>query len=500
MQLQPVEYTEKEKLNISVSNIKTIRMEDTICAISTPGGVGGIAVIRVSGPQAIEITDSIWKGKSLGDSISHTAHLGELVDPSSKESIDECVATVFRAPRSFTGEDTVEISVHGSRWIQREALALLLKAGCRMAEPGEYTRRAVMNGRLDLAQAEGVADVIASTSRAAHRIAMSQMKGSISRKLSELREQLLQLSVLLELELDFSEEDVEFADRRRLLEIAYSIRKELHHLYGSFRKGSAIKDGIPVAIIGATNAGKSSLLNALLDYDRAIVSDIHGTTRDTIEETMEIGDYMFRFIDTAGLRDTSDPIEQIGIQRSHKAIEQARIIIALIDVSSLNIETLSAESIIKLLPEEIRKETSDESSVIIAFNKCDLVDTDTLRHLESLSDQLLSQSHYISNVLSISVENGTGVDRIRENLTEIATFNCDESHDSIIITNLRQAEALRQSIDSITPLIQGLESGLETDLVAQHLRETLSNLASITGEIPSTEVLNTIFSHFCIGK
>ncbi len=495
-----MEHTEKEELNISDSNIKTIRMEDTICAISTPGGVGGIAVIRVSGQSAIEITDRIWKGKPLADSPSHKAHLGEIGDWTRNEAVDQCVATVFRAPKSFTGEDTVEISVHGSRWIQREALALLLKAGCRMAEAGEFTRRAVMNGRMDLAQAEGVADVIASTSRAAHRIAMSQMKGSISRKLTELRGQLLELSVLLELELDFSEEDVEFADRSRLLATALSIKGELQHLYGSFRKGSAIKEGIPVAIVGATNAGKSSLLNALLDYDRAIVSDIHGTTRDTIEETMEIGDYMFRFIDTAGLRDTADPIEQIGIQRSHKAIEQARIIIALIDISSLNIEGLSAESIIESLPEEIRKETSDESSVIIAFNKCDLVDTDTMRRLESLSNQLLSHSRCISNVLSISVENGTGINRIRETLTEIASENCDDAHDSIIITNLRQAEALRQSIASITPLIQGLESGLETDLVAQHLRETLSNLASITGEIPSTEVLNTIFSNFCIGK
>lgn len=466
-------------------------MEDTICAISTPGGVGGIAVIRVSGPHAIEITDKIWKGKPLGNSTSHSAHLGEIGNWALNEVIDQCVATVFRSPKSFTGEDTVEISVHGSKWIQREALNLLLKAGCRMAEAGEFTRRAVMNGRLDLSQAEGVADVIASTSRAAHRIAMSQMKGSISRKLTELRTQLLELSVLLELELDFSEEDVEFADRSRLLNIAYSIRNELQHLYGSFRQGSAIRDGIPVVIAGQTNAGKSSLLNALLDYDRAIVSDIHGTTRDTIEETLEIGDYLFRFIDTAGLRDTADPIEKIGIQRSHEAIEKARIVIVLVDITSLDGDCLQ---------EKLMIGSAEDCSTIVALNKCDLIGSTEAELLKKECEELATSDGKIADALLVSVKDGTGIDRIREDLIRIASEDCGDSHDNIIITNLRQAETLKRSIESIEPLIQGLKSGLETDLVAQHLRETLSNLASITGEIPSTEVLNTIFSTFCIGK
>lgn len=320
---------------------------------------------------------------------------------------------------------------------------------------------------------------------------MSQMKGSISRKLTELRTQLLELSVLLELELDFSEEDVEFADRSRLLNIAYSIRNELQHLYGSFRQGSAIRDGIPVVIAGQTNAGKSSLLNALLDYDRAIVSDIHGTTRDTIEETLEIGDYLFRFIDTAGLRDTADPIEKIGIQRSHEAIEKARIVIVLVDITSLDGDCLQ---------EKLMIGSAEDCSTIVALNKCDLIGSTEAELLKKECEELATSDGKIADALLVSVKDGTGIDRIREDLIRIASEDCGDSHDNIIITNLRQAETLKRSIESIEPLIQGLKSGLETDLVAQHLRETLSNLASITGEIPSTEVLNTIFSTFCIGK
>ncbi len=298
--------------------------DDTICAISTAPGTGGIAVARVSGHNAITIVSKIWKGKNLNDVASHSAHLGIVYD-SNGEILDEAVATVFRNPNSFTGEDVVELSIHGSRWIQSQLIQSLITAGCRMALPGEFTRRAFAAGRLDLAQAEAVADVISSSSKAAHRMAMSQMRGAFSKKIDAMRDELVQLASLLELELDFSEEDVEFASRNRLLEIADTLSAQLKRAAASFRAGQAIKDGIPVAIVGNTNAGKSSLLNALVEDDRAIVSDIHGTTRDVVEDTIEIGEYLIRFQDTAGLRQTEDPIEQLGIERSHSVASAANI-------------------------------------------------------------------------------------------------------------------------------------------------------------------------------
>lgn len=471
---------------------------DTICAISTPPGIGGIAVIRISGPKAITIVNNLWKGRNLADVDSHTTHLGELGEKAD-EPIDQCVATIFRGPRSYTGEDIVELSVHGSKWIQREALALLQRNGCRLASPGEYTRRAVMNGRMDLSQAEGVADVIASTSRAAHRIAMSQMKGGISQRLAILRERLLHLAVLLELELDFSEEDVEFADRTQLIDTAMEVRGELQRLHNSFRRGNAIKEGIPVAIIGPTNAGKSSLLNALLDDDRAIVSDIHGTTRDTIEETLEIGDYLFRFIDTAGLRDTLDPIERIGIERSRKALSRARIIIALVDAT-----TTGGQSLSSLLPSEVEGLDTD---IIIGLNKIDLLkqqesETSNINALDQIGSNDTDSLSERLKVIPISATQGLGIGSLKKAIHDIAAKNDNSSEErcDIMITNLRQAEALRQALDSLQPLIEGLQHGLETDLAAQHLRETLTHLATITGEIPSSEILNTIFKNFCIGK
>lgn len=305
-------------------------LDDTICAISTPRGVGGIAVVRVSGPDAIQIADSVWGGLSLAKAKSHTAHFGDIID-SDGSKLDEAVATVFRAPRSFTGEDTVELSVHGSVWVQRRLVMLLVERGARVAEAGEFTRRAFASGRLDLAQAEAVADIIAASSRSAHRVAMSQMRGDFSGRLASLREQLLELSSLLELELDFSEEDVEFASRTLLLDIATAIQRDTTRLADSFSAGRAIKEGIPVAIVGATNAGKSTLLNRLLGEERAIVSDIHGTTRDVIEDTIDIDGTLFRFIDTAGLRDTSDSIETMGIERTIAKLSQASIVIWVVD-------------------------------------------------------------------------------------------------------------------------------------------------------------------------
>ncbi len=458
--------------------------DDTICAVSTPRGIGGIAVIRVSGSKAVAITDTLWRGTTLSNVKSHTAHYGEIIDPERPDTpLDQCVATVFKAPKSYTGEDTVEISVHGSAWIQRELIRLLIANGCRLAERGEFTRRALTHGRIDLTQAEGIADIIASTSRAAHRIAMSQMKGSISRRLSILRQQLVDISALLELELDFSEEDVEFADRTRLSRLATDIFDELSRLHSTFKTGNAIKQGIPVAIAGATNAGKSSLLNTLLQDDRAIVSDIHGTTRDTIEETLEIGDYLFRFIDTAGLRHTTDEIERIGIQRSHEAIGHASILLFVIDAC----QTFNPESL------QLLNETGSDTGIIV-INKTDVADA---VEISRITQQIRAMSSF--PIATISAKNGSGIEDLKAMIIDAVSADFPAEEDTII-TNMRQAEALGKAATSTQELLTALDAGIPTDLVAQHLRETLSHLSSITGTIPSTEILNTIFSRFCIGK
>lgn len=315
---------------------------DTICAVSTPSGVGGIAVVRVSGPQAVTIADKIWKGKRLGSVVSHTVHLGNIMEQGDDEPLDQAVATVFRAPNSFTGEDVVEFSIHGSRWIQRELINLLIRSGCRLAEPGEFTRRAFASGKLDLAQAEAVADVIASSSKSAHRLASSQMRGVFSKNISELRDKLIHIASLLELELDFSEEEVEFASREELTSMAHDLLERISRLAGSFSTGNALKEGVPVAIVGEPNVGKSTLLNRLLDDNRAIVSEIPGTTRDTIEDTTDIDGVMYRFIDTAGIRETDDTVENMGIQRTLKAVSDARIVVWLVtpDVLPVQLRTL----------------------------------------------------------------------------------------------------------------------------------------------------------------
>lgn len=461
--------------------------EDTICAISTPPGIGGIAVARISGPRAIEITDKIWKGKSLSSVGSHTAHLGIVFDKSGSE-LDQAVATVFRAPHSFTGEDVVEISVHGSKYVQRELITTLINAGARLADPGEFTRRAFASGRMDLAEAEAVADVIASNSRAAHRIAISQMRGGFSRRLADLRARLVDLASLLELELDFSEEDVEFASRERITQLARQLHSEISRLHRSFAAGNAIKEGIPVAIIGATNAGKSSLLNALLGDDRAIVSDIHGTTRDTIEETLEIGDYQFRFIDTAGIRDTTDLIEQIGIDRSIQAIDKSRIIILVIDPQT----QLPNEIITQL------KKTHNQlpPHIIIAINKTDITSTKAVETTQSEIARHLPDAQ----IVHISANTGHQIDLLTTAIEQAAIADTADADEDILVTNARHAEALHQALQSTDRLLQGLANNLPGDLLAQDLRETLHHLATITGQIPSTEILATIFSRFCIGK
>ena len=467
-------------------NIHDTTPADTICAISTPPGVGGIAVARISGPDAFEITDRIWKGRKLSQCPSHTAHLGTIQNPDGS-ILDQAVATIFRAPGSFTGDNVVELSVHGSRFVQRELLRILTAAGCRLASPGEFTRRAFIAGKMDLAEAEAVAAVIASDSRAAHRIAISQMRGSYSDKLASMRQRLVDLAALLELELDFSEEDVEFASREKLLEIASQVHDEVQQLARSFSAGKAIKDGIPVAIAGHTNAGKSSLLNALLDDERAIVSDIHGTTRDTIEETLELGDYLFRFIDTAGLRQTTDTIEKQGIERTRQMIDRASIILLVIDPS----ETPDPDLIRHINHSAAERE--HPASIIAVVNKSDIHDPQTA--IDALS-RLLPGSPQVT----ISAKNHDGIDTLCDTLTTIADRENGNADEGILVTNQRHADALNAAADSSQRTIDALHAGLSGDLIALDLRETIHHLATITSEITSTEILTTIFSRFCIGK
>ncbi len=463
-------------------------LNDTICAVSTPPGVGGIAVVRISGPDAVSIADSLWKGKSLAQAKSHTAHLGT-VTASGGSPLDQAVATVYLAPRSFTGENVVELAVHGSRFVQRELLRLLIASGARLAEPGEFTRRAFIAGKMDLAEAEAVADVIASNSRAAHRIAVSQLRGDYSRRLTALRERLIDLASLLELELDFSEEDVEFASRTKLRDIAAEIHSEVTRLHRSYVSGAAIKEGIPVAIVGATNAGKSSLLNALLGDDRAIVSDIHGTTRDTIEETLEIGDFLFRFIDTAGLRDTSDTIERIGIQRSLAAARKARIVVAVID---------PAAGIDAGLIDDIRKAATDrgdepQGNIIFAINKSDITDTEPAeKSIRALMPEAVT--------VTLSAKTGAGMDSLTAQFEKTAIEETGNADEGLLVTNARHAVALEAAAASTSAIIDGLDSGLSGDLIALDLRQTIDHLASITGAVTSADILSTIFSRFCIGK
>ena len=444
----------------------------TIAAISTAAGIGGIAVIRVSGPTATTIVDSVFAPFKQANAIvsrkSHTLTYGQIVDPQSKEVVDEVVVSLFKAPHSFTGEDVIEISCHGSLYIQQRILDILLDNGCRLADHGEFTRRAFANGRMDLSQAEAVADLIASQNAAAHRLAMSQMKGSISRKLSELREQLLTMTSLLELELDFSEEDVEFAERAKLLSLAHDIDSEVTHLAATFSTGQAIKNGIPVAIIGAPNVGKSTLLNALLKDDRAIVSPIQGTTRDIIEDTITLGGFLFRFIDTAGIRETTDHIEAMGIERSRRAAERAQIIILLTEPGVDFIEV----------------ETRADQKVIRVVNK---------------ADKLNNISISVPNTISISALNNIGIEELEQQL--IALAKPSEAQGDIILTNRRHYDALNDAHNSLGNVIFALDSQLSGDLVAEDLRAVIESLNSVLGQsITSQDTLNNIFKNFCIGK
>ncbi len=491
--------------------------EDTICAISTPHGVGGIAVVRVSGRDAVAIVDKIWRGRRLSDVDSHTAHLGT-VTGDDDEVLDQCVATVFRAPRSFTGEDVVELSVHGSQWIQRQVVNRLIRCGCRMAVAGEFTRRAFASGRMDLAEAEGVADLIASSSRASHRLAVSQMRGHFSSRLRELRERLLELSSLLELELDFSEEEVEFASRDKLALLADGILSLTRKLADSFAAGSAIKDGVPVAIVGATNAGKSTILNQLLHEDRAIVSDIHGTTRDTIEDTMEIGGVLFRIIDTAGLRQTTDEVEALGIERALSELDKARIVVWVVDCSD--------ESRNDSVWEKISERLTPDHKLIIARNKVDLLDSSFVGGVPlcssvSLGDNAKSdaglrdiEGHSADSVgkpeegfmrfseartVNLVAKEGRGMDGLRDALVDASGISQIAEGD-VMVTNARHYEALVNATEALARVLDGLQAGISGDFIAQDIRLALHYLGEITGEITTQDILTTIFSRFCIGK
>ncbi len=450
---------------------------DTICAISTPAGSGGVAIARISGKQAFEVVGKIWRGRDISTFASHTAHLGEIINPANGNVLDQAVLTIFRAPRSFTGDDVVELSVHGSRWIQRELINALLAAGARLALPGEFTRRAFASGKMDLAEAEAVADLIASSSAAAHRQALNQMRGHFSDHIATLREKLVELASLLELELDFSEEDVEFASRERLHQIASETSISLSRLAGSFSAGEAIKDGIPVAIIGNTNVGKSSLLNALLGDERAIVSDIHGTTRDIVEDTAEIGPYLIRFKDTAGIRHSNDPIENLGIERSRRAAAAAQLVLLVVDATSPDWDNLDID---KLNPEQ----------TIVVVNKSDLCPKPKL-------PTQLPGSHSIA----ISARHERGIAELKKLMASVLEATLQENAENdIIVTNARHAQAFAAAATLLNAVTQGIDNALPADLIAQDLREAIHHLSTITGAITTPEILQSIFTHFCIGK
>lgn len=461
-------------------------MNETICAISTAPGIGGIAVIRVSGTNAFPICDQLFQAKHEGKKLctqkAYTLLYGTI--SYNGEIVDDVMAAVFRSPHSFTGEDTVEISCHGSVYIQQQILQLLLQLGCRLAQPGEFTQRAFMNGKMDLSQAEAVADLIASTSSGQHRLAMNQMRGGFSSELKALREKLVYITSLMELELDFADhEELEFADRKELKDIAALIEQTMSKLAHSFKAGNAIKNGIPVAIIGETNAGKSTLLNLLLNEDKAIVSDIHGTTRDVIEDTVNINGIMFRFIDTAGIRETHDTIEALGIERSFQAINRADIVLWVIDHTEAEKQIAALSD--KVLP------LCEGKKLLLILNKSDLKTSSTSIGLLGFPEN--------TQVVSLSAKYKEGLDNLQALLAEAAHLPALSSND-IIVTNVRHYEALTNALDAIHRVQEGLSTELPADLISQDLRECIFHLSDIIGEVTTDEVLGNIFKNFCVGK
>ncbi len=460
-------------------SILNVRLDDTIVAPATAPG-GSIAVIRLSGKDAIAICENILNGKSLADKASHSAHFVKLVHEG--QWLDEAVATVFRNPKSYTGEDVVELSLHGSSFIVQRVLDALLQGGARMARPGEFTQRAFLNGKMDLSQAEAVADLIAAQHEGAHNLAHQQLRGGYSSELKELREQLIWFASLLELELDFSQEDVEFADRSQMETLVRVIKLKVSALLQSFKLGNVLKKGVPVAIIGMPNAGKSTLLNALLKEERAIVSDIAGTTRDTIEEEMNVDGLLFRFIDTAGLRSSADTIEQIGVERSLAKMQQADLVLYVMDPTQQSEGDAVAH--LEQLPETTAMK-------LVVMNKVDR---------EPLALTEMSWGGEIVSVLGISAKEGQGIDELKNRLYEQVMTDARTQEEGVIVSNLRHVDSLQQTAYFMEQVEQGLDGDLPSDLIAHQLRHALHHLGLITGHITNEDLLDTIFSKFCIGK
>ena len=452
---------------------------DTICALSTPNGVGAIALIRVSGPKSLAIVSACFS-KSLIAKPSHTAHFGYFKSQQG-EIIDEVLITVFESGKSFTGEESAEIACHASPYIQQQIIQSLLSAGCRLAEPGEYTMRAFMNGKLDLSQAEAVADLIASQTKGAHDIALKQLRGNFSSELKELRERLIHFASLVELELDFAEEDVEFADRSELKLLVSDVLNYINRLSKSFELGNAIKNGVPVAIVGAPNTGKSTLLNQLLGEDRAIVSNIAGTTRDVIEETLNIEGILFRLIDTAGIREGAEEIEAMGIERSKEKIQQAQVVLCLADVSKES----SLQEVITW-SHEIR-EANPEKKIIIVANKVDVIENNR------------TSSGVEMPVIYISAKEGLGIEELKTALVELVMGDFNISSDTIV-SNARHYDALLRTATSLEKAKYDLDNNITADFVAMDIRQAMYDLGTITGDISTDDLLGNIFSKFCIGK
>ena len=467
--------------------------EECICALATPAG-GAIGIVRLSGKNAIEIADKVFvsvSGKQLSAAKPNTLHYGEIKDKDG-HTIDDVLVSVFRAPHSYTGEDSTEISCHGSRYILQQVLQRLIEVGCRQAEPGEYTRRAYMNGKMDLSQAEAVADLIASTNKATHQMALSQLKGHFSSELTLLREKLLKMTSLLELELDFSDhEELEFADRSELRALAAEIEKKITTLAHSFETGNALKQGVPVAIVGKTNVGKSTLLNRLLHEEKAIVSNIHGTTRDVIEDTTLIDGITFRFIDTAGIRKTDDVVENIGIERTYQKMEEAKIVIWLLDAQPTEAEI------------EDMKEKNLGKKLLMVFNKIDEISFDKTvlsSDENSQTSSSISLSDENVSILNISARTGENVSDLEQALVRAADIP-EITENDVIVTSARHYEALLRADESLSRVLESMDMGMSGDIIAEDLKMVLEELGEITGgQISSQETLNNIFKHFCIGK
>ncbi len=482
--------------------------QDTIVALATPSGAGAIAIIRISGETAIDMAATVFqsvRGKDLSKQKSHTLHLGHIVD--GKKTLDEVLVSIFKGPNSYTGENTVEISCHGSTYIQQQIIQLLLRKGCRMANAGEFTLRAFLNGKLDLSQAEAVADLISSDNEASHQIAMQQMRGGFSNEIANLRIELLNFASLIELELDFAEEDVEFADRSQFNELIDRIELVLKRLIDSFAIGNVIKNGIPVAIVGEPNVGKSTLLNALLNEERAIVSEIAGTTRDTIEDELVIDGIGFRFIDTAGIRETKDVVESIGIQRTFEKIEQAQVVLFLVDGSQFSVigSQLSVDSL-KIEIEKIRNQFPLKPVIIVVNKK----DTLSQEQIHIIANQLKTDNRQPTTenrlpttdnvqLITLSAKNKTGIEDLKNQLLSFVNTGALRNNETIV-TNTRHYDSLLKALEEIQKVKHGLQTNLSSDLMAIDIKEALYHFGMITGQVTNDELLGNIFANFCIGK